>query len=267
MKIAASALSKLAMAVLLLAMAVLLSVGCHSSALTPKPDGAGEVTSPIDDEITQLIAVTIDQWGDFQGTLRRYERAPEGAWFEVAEPIAVVIGREGYGWGRGLHGAGAPAGRPGPVKREGDGRSPAGAFSIGDAYGYEADADGVSLLYTRASAELRCVDDPRSRHYNQIVSTREVSPDWRSAEHMRREDDLYELTIVVGHNTNDRIAGDGSCIFLHAWIDGNTGMSGCTAMPREDVEALATWLEPDSAVLVALPEREYEALKGAWLLP
>jgi L,D-peptidoglycan transpeptidase YkuD (ErfK/YbiS/YcfS/YnhG family) len=150
---------------------------------------------------------------------------------------------------------------------EGDGKSPAGAFAVGDAYGYGASRPGVSLAYTQAIDVLRCVDDPESIHYNEIVSTAEVAVDWESAEHMRREDDLYTMAIVVEHNTDTPRPRGGSCIFLHLWKGPNVGMSGCTAMSMAALEELATWLLPGAAVVVALPEGEYSALERTWGLP
>ncbi len=228
---------------------------------------AAEPAPPIDAEKTQLVAVVSSDWTEFRATLRRYEREPEGKWKPVAPATDVVLGREGYGWGRGLHGNGAPPNRPGPVKKEGDGRSPAGVFEIGAAYGYAATHAELSLPYAQATPELRCVDDPDSSHYNQIVSTADTNIDWQSAEHMRRQDDLYTLAIVVEHNTKSTEPGAGSCIFLHLWEGLDKGMSGCTAMPMDALEELATWLQPQAAVLVALPRSEYEALKRRWGLP
>ncbi len=225
------------------------------------------LASPIGGNRTQLVTVVTDDWGRFQATLRRYERSFGGAWNAVGRPTSVVLGREGYGWGRGLHGDGAPAGRPGPTKREGDGKSPAGVFEIGTAYGYDPARTGVALPYVEATPELRCVDDPASRHYNRIVSTANTAVDWKSAEYMRREDALYEIAIVVEHNTRQTEPGAGSCIFIHVWRGPQSGMTGCTAMPLSVLETIAEWLKPDAAVLVALPRSEYGALHGRWQLP
>lgn len=225
------------------------------------------LASPIGGNKTQLVTVVTDDWDRFQATLRRYERSLGGAWNAVGTPTSVVLGREGYGWGRGLHGDGAPAGRPGPTKREGDGKSPAGVFEIGTAYGYDPARTGVALPYVEATPELRCVDDPASRHYNRIVSTANTAVDWKSAEYMRREDALYEIAIVVEHNTRQTEPGAGSCIFIHVWRGPQSGMTGCTAMPLSILETIAEWLKPDAAVLVALPRSEYDALQGRWQLP
>lgn len=228
---------------------------------------AAEAAAPIGAEKNQLVTVVSNQWNQFRAELRRYERTPGARWKPVGPPIDVVLGRQGYGWGRGLHGGGAPQGRPGPIKREGDGRSPAGVFDFGPAYGYASTHAEMSLPYLQATPNLRCVDDPYSKHYNRIVSKEDLAPDWRSAERMLRNDDLYVLTIVVEHNTKERKAGAGSCIFIHLWQGPNKGMSGCTAMSMSALEELGAWLQPGAAALVALPRSEYEALRRPWDLP
>lgn len=251
--------------VLSIAAAVL---GCHREAVSPPTSSLPtEMPSPIDASRTQLVTIVSMGWDGFETTLRRYERTPGGEWRPAGTPIDTVIGRAGYGWGRGLHGDGAPPGRPGPIKQEGDGRSPAGVFEIGTAYGYDSTRNEVSLPYVQATRGLRCVDDPASRHYNRIVSTGEIAVDWKSAEHMRRDDDLYAIAILVEHNTRDTKPGAGSCIFVHVWRGPGIGMTGCTAMPMETLEAFAEWLRPGAAAWVALPESEYAALRTTWSLP
>ena len=236
-------------------------------ATAAEPKRAAQRPSPIPDDRTQLVTVVSDRWTDFRATLRRYEREPGDKWRQVGAPVDAVLGREGYGWGRGLHGNGRPDGRPGPIKREGDGRSPAGVFEIGAAYGYAAARNDLSVPYVQATADLRCVDDPHSKHYNRIVSTADTEIDWKSAERMRRDDDLYVLALVVEHNTKTTWRVAGSCIFLHLWEGPDKGMSGCTAMSRDALEELAAWLDRDAAVLVALPLGEYELFRRPWRLP
>jgi D-alanyl-D-alanine dipeptidase len=223
-------------------------------------------SGPIDSGKTQLLTVVSDYWGAYRATLRRYERFGGTRWTEVGVPVEVVLGHAGYGWGRGLHGNGAPQGRAGPIKREGDGRSPAGVFDLGPTYGYDP-SSATPLAYVESTSALRCVDDPASPHYNRIVSTSEHAPDWQSAELMRREDDLYEIAIVIAHNAAPPTPGNGSCIFLHVWEGPDVAVRGCTAMAKPELQALSEWLEPGSAALVALPESEYDALQAAWSLP
>ena len=241
-----------------------MAMGCHH-AKSGESDVPDAPRSPLDGR-QQVVAVVTDDWDSFGATLTRFERDGR-EWRQVGPEVAAVIGRAGYGWGRGLHGNGAPEGRTGPIKVEGDGKSPAGVFGIGAAYGYADEAPDLSLPYAPATATLRCVDDSTSAHYNTIVSADEVEVDWQSAEHMRRDDDLYALTIVVEHNTPAPQPRGGSCIFLHLWNGPDVGMSGCTAMSMNALEELAVWLKPGAAAVVALTEADYQAMRVAWELP
>jgi uncharacterized protein YijF (DUF1287 family) len=221
-----------------------------------------EHRGPISASTRQLVLVVGDGWNDFHGQAQRFERdSVGGEWRAVGDAVKIVLGHAGMAWGRGLHGEGAPAKSDGPHKREGDGRSPAGVFMLGGAFG-RSDAFATALAYTSESSTLRCVDDSSSAHYNQIVDAAQVDEDWSSAELMRR---YYELAITVEHNaTNVREAG--SCIFLHAWRDAESPVTGCTAMADDDLEQLAAWLEP-GAVLVSLPRALLDDFTGAWRLP
>lgn len=251
-----------------------LMAGCAAAGSTAGPSiPAGSPTSrtgrpgPIGADKTQLLTVISDGWNTFHGELRRYQRQPGAEWVQIDAPIPVVLGRAGYGWGRGLHGDGAPEGQRGPIKREGDGRSPAGVFEVGPIYGYEPPSAQVSLVYVEATSSLRCVDDPTSVAYNRIVSVSDTVEDWSSAELMRRQDDHYEIAIFVGHNANPPMPDAGSCIFLHVWEGPDVAVRGCTAMAKPALETLSRWLEPEAAVLVALPQDTYDELVNVWDLP
>lgn len=219
----------------------------------------------------QLIVVTTSGWDAVDGSLRRYERATvRGGWRPVGAPIPIVVGRNGMAWGRGLHGEAAPAGAAGPVKKEGDGRSPAGLFRLGPAFGYApaAKTGARRVPYLQATPTLECVDDVKSAHYNRVLDRRSVkTPDWQSSEQMRREDDFYRLGVIVDHNA-DRAAGCGSCIFLHIWAGAGKGTAGCTAMESEKMETVFRWLDARThPLLVQLPEAEFDRLREAWTLP
>src|SRR5262249_1663862 len=162
----------------------------------------------------QLILVATRGWDAVDGEMRLYERdSINDQWKPAGEMIPIVVGRNGMAWGSGLHGG---AVGEGPVKQEGDGRSPAGVFSLSSAFGH---APEVKLPYVQAVATLECVDDPQSAHYNRIIDRAGVeNPDWKSSERMRRDDDQYRLGVVVDHNEKGA-PGCGSCIFLHIWPD------------------------------------------------
>jgi L,D-peptidoglycan transpeptidase YkuD (ErfK/YbiS/YcfS/YnhG family) len=227
---------------------------------------AGAPVGPIPETSRQLLVVVTPAWESTSGTLRRYQRAAAtDEWRQVGAEVQVVVGRAGLGWGRGLHGAvGA-----GPNKREGDGRAPAGAFRLTEAFGYHpADSIDTGLPYLQSTPDLECVDDVASNYYNRVLDRRSVSPDWESHEEMRRGDVLYRRGVVVGHNVAPAAPGRGSCIFLHVWRGPSSTTSGCTAMEEPALATAMAWLDETSdPVLVQLPLREYTRRRANWELP
>lgn len=206
----------------------------------------------------QLVLVTTPSFQATTGTLRRYHRGPDGGWSPIGPSIDVVVGKNGLAWGD----PDAPRTLArGPEKREGDGRTPAGAFRLTAAYGVaDAPPAGTRLPYHQSTAASRCVDDPRSSRYDQLLEETPAIKDWTSAEEMRRSDGLYDWVIVVDHNPLHS-PGAGSCIFLHVWRTPTSPTVGCTAMAAPALAELMAWIDPERAVLVVLPERAAKKLK------
>jgi L,D-peptidoglycan transpeptidase YkuD (ErfK/YbiS/YcfS/YnhG family) len=157
----------------------------------------------------------------------------------------------------------------GPEKREGDNRAPAGVFRLSQATGYAEAPAGARIKYRRASAALRCVDDPASPSYNQLVEAPTLGKTaWASDEPMLRTDGMYALAIVVDHNRDPVEPGAGSCIFIHPWVTAGVPSPGCTMLARAPVERLVRWLDPAAhPLLVQLPRTVSRAVGGHWALP
>ena len=144
--------------------------------------------------------------------------------------------------------------------------SHAPTLALRGSYGYaKAAPTGTRLPYTPVSEPWKCVDDPGSKHYDKILDRRTVEVDWKSAEDMRRGDDLYTWTIDVAHNPG-HVPGNGSCIFLHVWGGAKSSTAGCTAMDRTTLAALLADLDRES-VYVLLPRAQYDTLARRWALP
>jgi D-alanyl-D-alanine dipeptidase len=218
-----------------------------------------------------MVLVVTDDWSAVPGVMRRYRRdGVRSPWRAVGSEIPVVVGAAGLGWGVGLHGVGSP-GEPGPIKHEGDNRSPAGVFRLTSTFGY-APRDSmrwIRMPYVQATDAYKCVDDSASVHYNQMLVREPGSAvDWHSAEDMHRRDSLYRIGVVVEHNMNGHEVGGGSCIFLHVWPGPAGNTSGCTAFSSDVMTELLAWLDPDALpILVQLPRSEYDRLRGPWALP
>lgn len=228
---------------------------------------AGGTASPIPADSTQLLLVTAADWQSVDARLQAFERV-DGGWRAVRPTFAVSLGKHGSAWGLGLH----PP-QDGPLKREGDGKAPAGVFDLGSAFGY-APANATALGYQAMTENDWCVDVNASPLYNRIVSTLEVGDAAvaGSSEPMRRDlhldgDPVYAKGFIIVHNPRN-VSGAGSCIFAHLWRAPGVATAGCTAMPEAEMDALLAWLDRSRRpVLVLLPESEYRRLRADWQLP
>lgn len=243
-----------------LALCVLAAAGCANRADPPATIAWGGAT--------QMVVVTTAGWNVDHGVLRTFEKSG-GAWTEVGEPEPVAVGRNGSAWGLGLH-ADTP---PGPSKREGDGRSPAGVFAIGSAFGYANQAD-TALPYAPMQASHYCIDVSASPLYNRIVDARQAGDTAvaGSTEPMRLDlhaagDQRYRLGFVIEHNAQAQPQA-GSCIFAHLWKQPGDATAGCTAMDDPTMSRLLDWLRPDRRpVFVLMPQAQYAVLQAQWNLP
>jgi len=238
-----------------------LLAGCSTHAIRPQEAAAWR-------DAHQLVLVVTDDWNADHGRLRAYERVGDD-WRPVADAVPVTIGRAGSAWGVGLQ---APR-TDGPVKREGDGRSAAGVFRIGKAFGY-AEQSPTSMSYRALQVSDYCIDVDGSALYNRIVDEREVGAQAvaGSTEPMRRDlhangDQRYKLGFVIEHNPDGK-PGAGSCIFAHLWSSPTDTTAGCTAMDEAAMRRLLGWLKPEEhPVFALLPRDAYVHLRGDWHLP
>ena len=217
----------------------------------------------------QLVLVTTADWDSTGGELRRFDRAGAG-WREVGAAVPISVGRTGLAWGLGLN----EARSDGPVKREGDGKAPAGAFAIGTAFGYAGNAR-TGLKYQAMDRNDWCIDVPESAYYNRIVDRSVVKAPGldKSTEPMRLDihgkngDQRYREGFVIQHNADAKPFA-GSCIFAHLWGTPGQATAGCTAMAPDSMQPLLAWLDRSrKPMFVQLPQAQYAQLRRAWNLP
>lgn len=134
------------------------------------------------------------------------------------------------------------------VKREGDGATPLGPMRLLHAYvRRERMRPLVSGLKLRAiRANDGWCDAPGDRNYNRLVAL----PYPASHEHMRRDDHLYDVVIVLDANIRPRRRGMGSAIFFHLARPGYLPTEGCVAVSRRDMEWLLPRLSPRTVLTV-----------------
>lgn len=217
----------------------------------------------IPENYQQIVFVQTENWDSPTGKLMCYFRDGDN-WIGQELSAEVVVGKNGLGWGRGVHANGLE----GPEKVEGDGKAPAGIFEIGDAFGYSASfTAGTTLSYRALTDRDYFIDDVNSEDYNQwktIPADKENNPRsyWGSYERMKRSDHLYELGLIVQHNADPVLKGNGSAIFMHVWRQAGSPTVGCTAMDKEILTKLISWLDPSqSPLLIQIPAGSLEQIK------
>lgn len=192
----------------------------------------------------QLLVVTTKNWSTPNGTLQRFEKQ-DNTWTKVGKPIEIKLGRNGLGWGIGLHTVPKDAKI---IKKEGDGKAPAGIFELKQAFGYGPFV--VDYPYEVYNSTDHCVDDVNSKLYNKIVDSINVQKDYKSFEHMKFLKDYYKYGIVVNHNHIDEKGakkGAGSCIFMHIK---KVPTAGCTVMREDEMKEIIQWLDIESYPLL-----------------
>ncbi|MEZ5789230.1 MAG: hypothetical protein R3D62_22720 [Xanthobacteraceae bacterium] len=197
-------------------------------------------------ETRRLVLVRVPTMASSSGALLLFERdGSESAWHLVHPAEPVVLGVKGTAWGNAFR----HLARPGePIKREGDGRTPAGIYPIGRPFGFSASPRDN---YLRITAGLICVHDPASPAYNTITSRAIVGRKVRG-ENMRAIS-LYRQGLVIGYPT-DAAARAGSCIFIHVWQGPTRGTAGCLALPEQRVVALQEFAAQHRAAVAIIPE-------------
>ncbi len=179
-----------------------------------------------------------------------------GEWVAVGAPWAMTLGRNGMGWSHDQAGFAAKGEK---VKREGDGRTPAGIFAAGEAFGM-----GPAGLTSRRELVdgTVCVDDTRSPLYNRIARLSEIGQGM-SHEKMWRIG-VYRSGLVIRNATSRKKRG-GSCIFLHVWKGPGKPTSGCIAAQEDHVQVVQLLFQGVPSAVAILPENALGRMKACGL--
>ncbi|KTD36513.1 hypothetical protein Lnau_1497 [Legionella nautarum] len=139
-----------------------------------------------------------------------------------SSPFNAVIGKNGLA-------------SPGK-KKEGDLKTPAGLYPIGEAFGTQPLA--LKMDYKYITADDKFIDDVNNKQYNSWVNG---STNAKSYESMLIEP--YTFGAVVNYNMNPTIAGAGSAIFIHLWRSPNSSTNGCIALDKKQLLMMLHWLD------------------------
>lgn len=216
---------------------------------------------------SQCLLGIAKHWDSSTVTLCYYEKSGK-EWKAITAPWQARLGKNGLVWGAGLH----PVPRGTTTKKEGDWRSPAGAFTIGGAWGYDASIKkNPAQSYHRVTPRDLWVEDPTSSQYNRnVILDHNPTTAWEKKQQMKQNDPAHALKLFIAHNAPPHaIPGAGSSIFFHIWRGGGTKpTAGCTTMPEDKLRWVISQIDPARHPLyVLLPEAEYQKYRSAWKLP
>lgn len=133
-------------------------------------------------------------------------------------------------------------------KKEGDGKTPLGDWRF--LYGYyrndRIDPPNSKLSFSAITKKDGWCDDPDHASYNQAITL----PFTASHECLWRDDHLYDLVLVINHNQDPILPGQGSAVFLHIARPDYAGTEGCVAMALADWQELLPSLDQNSFITI-----------------
>ncbi len=133
-------------------------------------------------------------------------------------------------------------------KREGDGKSPIGCWHPIGLY-YRADRvqrPQTTLPITPLKPADGWCDEGDDRNYNRPVK----HPYKTSAERLWRDDELYDIIVVLDHNQCPRVRNRGSAIFIHVAKEGYPPTEGCIALKKADLIKLVPGLTRRTRIII-----------------
>lgn len=134
-------------------------------------------------------------------------------------------------------------------KREGDHKSPIGTYPIRKVYWREdRGPKPISPFETIAlGPNFGWCDAADDANYNKFVT----HPYPKSAEKLWRDDELYDIIVVLGHNDDPVVASMGSAIFLHCAKSDYSPTEGCVALYNCDLRELLQNATSDCAIRIS----------------
>ena len=160
----------------------------------------------------------------------------------------IVSARGEARWGDRVFRCALGPGGPAAGKREGDGTTPVGKFPLRRLL-YRPDRlppPPTGLHVSPISPGDGWCDDPADPLYNRPVQL----PYRARHERLWRDDEVYDLIAVLGHNDDPVVPGAGSAVFLHVARPDFSPTAGCIVLARDDLLAVLAGAGPGDCVMV-----------------
>lgn len=178
----------------------------------------------------QVITVQAASSRGEVAVVRTWQLQRDGQYAQVFDPFVAYVG---------VHGVGPTS--------EGLGRTPAGVFTLTQAFGNEAN-NGTRLAYFRTGPDDWWDENPASVQYNRHVVS-PVSPGGES-ENLYYAGAAYAHAVVINYNIDPVIKGAGSGFFLHVSFGAPT--QGCVAISANELNLVMRWLRPSQHPVISI---------------
>jgi len=133
-------------------------------------------------------------------------------------------------------------------KKEGDNVTPKGIFKIIKMY-YRSDKIKnitTDIKKIKIKKNMGWCDDPSSDLYNQQIKL----PNIFSHEKLYRNDNLYDLILVLNYNINPTAKHKGSAIFIHIAKNSYKKTKGCIALKKKNLIELIYKIKKNTKIKV-----------------
>ncbi len=144
-----------------------------------------------------------------------------------------------------------------PAKKiEGDKTTPIGKWFLNSIY-YRPDRVLRPKLKKKYILKIKKItkncgwcDDVNSNLYNKYIKINNFQSLNISHEKLWREDEAYDIVIVISHNINPTIKNKGSAIFIHCSFNDKRATSGCLALCKKDLIGLIKNVKKNTVIII-----------------
>lgn len=187
----------------------------------------------IPEECLQLVLVYTENSDANEAVLIAFEKSGK-EWQIIFDSIPAGIGRNGFAMQNG--------------KREGDGKSPSGIFSLGQLFTYESTVK-TAMPFIQSTEEDKWIDDVNSPDYNTHVRGKTNA---KSFENLLLKSDYYKYCMVIEYNTTPVKKGMGSAIFFHLNKEKYETTSGCIAILEAEMLNVLGWMNSGKKPMILM---------------
>jgi len=134
------------------------------------------------------------------------------------------------------------------VKKEGDLSTPKGIYKFNEIF-YRKDRvlEVISnLKKTIIKKNMKWCDDPRSPKYNKLLK----SATKYTAEKLYRQDNIYDIFIVLNYNISPVVKNMGSAIFFHIARSNYMPTKGCIAVKKKDMYLILKFINKKTKIII-----------------